>query len=279
MPYKTILLERRAGVAVVTLNRPGKKNAINPTMNREMIALLEALRYDDRVRVLVITGAGDAFSSGLDLKEMIVDLEDDPAGYDRMNRSVMEWRGRTLKYYPKPTIAMVNGYCFGGAFAIVEGCDLALAADDATFGLPEINFKVFPAGAVSKAIADLLRPRDALWYALLGRPFDGARAAEIGLVNQAVPRARLRQETMTIARELAAKDPHALKATKDAYRHSLAMPWDTAMNYALAKEMELVQRQGDAWRREGIGDFLAGKYRPGFGERPRQSAKKRARRR
>ena len=94
-----------------------------------------------------------------------------------------EWRGRTLRYFPKPTIAMVNGYCFGGAFSIVEGCDLAIAADEATFGLSEINFKGFPGGAVSKSLANLLRPRDALFYALTGRRFDGKTAAEIGLVN------------------------------------------------------------------------------------------------
>ena len=80
------------------------------------------------------------------------------------------------------TIAMVNGYCFGGAFAIVEGCDLAIAAEEATFGLSEINFKGFPGGAVSKSLANLLRPRDALLYAMTGRRFDGKTAASIGLV-------------------------------------------------------------------------------------------------
>jgi trans-feruloyl-CoA hydratase/vanillin synthase len=169
-----------------------------------------------------------------------------------------------LRYFPKPTIAMVNGYCFGGAFAIVEGCDLAIAADEATFGLSEINFKHFPGGAVSKAIANLMRPRDALWYGMLGRPFDGKVAERMGLVNLSVPLEKLREETMAVARELASKDPWALKATKDAYRHSLDMPWEAAMNYSSAKEMELALRQNDAWRVEGIGDFLAGKYRPGL---------------
>jgi trans-feruloyl-CoA hydratase/vanillin synthase len=82
----------------------------------------------------------------------------------------VEWRGRTLRYYPKPTIAMVNGYCFGGAFSIVEGCDLAVAADEAKFGLSEINFRMFPGGSVSKSLANLMRPRDALLYAMTGAP-------------------------------------------------------------------------------------------------------------
>ncbi|MDA0261607.1 MAG: p-hydroxycinnamoyl CoA hydratase/lyase [Proteobacteria bacterium] len=274
MNLETLLLEKQDGVAVITFNRPHKKNAINPTMNGEIVTVLERLRYDDEARVLVLTGAGDSFCSGLDLKEMITDLEADPVEYDRQTRALLEWRGRTLRHYPKPIIAMVNGYCFGGAFSVVEGCDLAIAAEDATFGLSEINFKLFPAGAVSKTIANLLRPRDALWYAMLGRPFDGRRAAEIGLINTAVPGARLRSETLEVARELASKDPHALRATKEAYWSSAEMPWDAAINYAHAKEAELTQRQNNAWRTEGIGDFLDGKSRPGLGS---AGAKKTAR--
>ena len=269
MIYQTLLIDIADGIGWLTLNRPRKKNAMNPQLHQDMAAALEALRYDPQVRVVVISGAGDAFCSGMDLKEFFTDLKDDPATYDRVLRLATEWRGRTLRHFPKPTIAMVNGFCFGGAFGIVEGCDLALAADEATFGLSEINFKHFPGGAVSKALANLLRPRDALWYAMLGRPFNGKVAERIGLVNVSVPLAHLRDETAQVARELAGKDPWALKATKDAYRFSLEMPWDAAISYTGAKEMELVARQNDAWRTEGIGDFLKGRYRPGLpGEPP-----------
>ena len=150
-------------------------------------------------RVLVITGAGDSFCAGMDLKEVFHALKDQPARYDKVIRLATEWRGRTLRYFPKPTIAMINGYCFGGAFSIVEGCDLAIAADEATFGLSEINFKGFPGGAVSKSLANLLRPRDALFYALTGRRFGGKVAAQIGLVNFSVPLAQLKAETMAVA--------------------------------------------------------------------------------
>ena len=97
-----------------------------------------------------------------------------------------------------------------------------------------------------------------------GTPFNGKQAAEMGLINIAVPLVSLREETMSIARELASKDPFALKATKDGYRHSLEMSWDASISYAFAKEMELVVRQNDAFRTEGIGDFLKGKYKPGL---------------
>lgn len=264
MSFETLLITTQDSVATVTLNRPDKKNAMSPQLHADMTAALEQMRYDPAVRVVVITGAGDSFCAGMDLKRFFAELKDNPAEYDRVYRLSTEWRGRTLRQFPKPTIAMVNGYCFGGAFSIVEGCDLAIAAESATFGLSEINFRMFPGGAVSKSLANLLRPRDALWYGLLGRPFNGTTAAQIGLVNVAVPLERLHEETMSVARELATKDPWALKAVKDAYRYSLEMPWDAAMNFSAAKENEVTVKQGDAWRRDGIGDFLSGKYKPGI---------------
>jgi trans-feruloyl-CoA hydratase/vanillin synthase len=264
MSYSTITVEVADGVATLTLNRPEKRNAMSPELTLEVADALETLRYDHDARVVVITGAGEAFCGGMDLREHFTALKDKPDEYDRITRASTEWRGRTLRYYPKPTIAMINGYCFGGAFSIVEGCDLAFAAEDATFGLSEINFKLFPGGAVSKSLANLMRPRDALFYGLTGRPFDGRTAVELGYVNLAFPRAELRERTMEIAREIAAKDAHALRMTKDAYRHSLDMGWDAAVNFAMAKEAELTLAQNDSWRADGIGDFLAGEYRPGL---------------
>ncbi len=264
MNFETLLVDVADGVAVITLNRPAKRNAMNPQLHQDMTDALEKLRYDDAARCLVITGAGDFFCAGMDLKEFFLALKDTPAEYDRVWRLAVEWRGHTLRRFPKPSIAMINGFCFGGAFSIVEGCDLAVASQTATFGLSEINFKLFPGGSVSKSLANLLRPRDALWYGMTGRPFDGQIAEKIGLVNLAVPADKLREETMQVARELAAKDPHAMSATKQAYHASLEMSWDAAMAYSFAKEQELVVKQGDAWKKEGIGDFLKGKYKPGL---------------
>ena len=264
MSYETLLVEKKNGVATVLLNRPAKKNAMNPQLHVDMTAALEALRADDEAKVVVIAGAGNTFCAGMDLKEFFIALKDKPAEYERIWRMAVEWRGRTLRYFPKPTIAMVEGYCFGGAFSIVEGCDLAFAAEETTFGLSEINFKLFPGGSVSKSLANLLRPREALYYALTGEPFDGKTAADIGFVNRAFPSGSLREKCMGIAERIAAKDAFALKATKDAYRYSLEMTWDAAMNFSMAKELELVQKQQDAWRKEGIADFLDGKYRPGL---------------
>lgn len=264
MTYQTLLIEKADGVGLVTLNRPAKKNAMNPQLHEDMTALLDDLRYDNDVRCIVITGAGDTFCAGMDLKEVFHDLKDQPARYDRIVRMATEWRGRTLRYYPKATIAMVNGYCFGGAFPNVEACDLAIAADEAQFGLSEINFKLFPGGFVSKSIGNIFRPRDALLYAMSGRTFDGRKAADMGFVNFSVPGPELERETMALAREIAGKDPAALRATKDAYRHSLDMGFDAAVNYSMAKENELLVLQKNAWVEEGVGDFVKKRYKPGL---------------
>jgi feruloyl-CoA hydratase/lyase len=264
--YETILLEPDvvAGVSLLTFHRPEKRNAMSPRLHEDMTHALELLRADGDTKVLVITGAGPAFCAGMDLKQFFIELREQPAEYERITRLAVEWRGRTLRNYPKPTIAMVNGFCFGGAFSIVEGCDLAFANEDATFGLSEINFGMFPGGAVSKSLANILRPRDALFYAMTGKTFTGKQAADIGLVNYALPAERLREETLEIAGLLATKDPYALRAAKDAYHHSGVMDWDAAMSYSSALERMVTLGQEDRWRKEGIGDFLEHKYRPGL---------------
>jgi trans-feruloyl-CoA hydratase/vanillin synthase len=267
MTYETLLVARAEGVTTVTLNRPAKKNAMNPTLHREMHDALTRLAEDDDTRVLIVTGAGEAFSAGMDLKEYFYDLKDRPREVDRIRVISQEWRDRKLRLFPAPTIAMVNGYCFGGAMPIVASCDLALAAEEATFGLSEVNFAGIPAGPVAKAMSEVLHPRDALWYMLTGEPFDGRRAAEIRLVNKAVPRTQLEAETRRLAHALAQKDRYALKLTKELFRHSRGMEVDAALAFANAKVRELTYLQNGAWIDEGIGRFLKGEYRPGLAER------------
>ncbi|HLG72867.1 MAG TPA: p-hydroxycinnamoyl CoA hydratase/lyase [Chloroflexota bacterium] len=264
--YETILLERNVapGVTLLTFNRPEKRNAMSPRVHEDMTDALERLRGDDDTKVLVITGSGPAFCAGMDLKQFFIELRDQPYEYDRITRLAVEWRGRTLRTYPKPTIAMINGFTFGGAFSIAEGCDLAFAAEDAVFGLSEINFGMFPGGAVSKSLARIMRPRDALFYAMTGKTFTGQQAAEIGFINAALPAGQLRDYTLEIAGLLATKDPHALRAAKEAYKHSEVMDWDAAMSYSGALERMVTLAQQDAWRNQGIGDFLEHKYRPGL---------------
>src|SRR3990170_628538 len=116
MEYQTLQLAISDKVARLALNRPHKKNAINPQLVVDMVQALEDLRFNDDAAVLVVTGAGDAFCAGMDLKEYFFELKGKkPAEYDRVNRMLVDWRGRPIRHYPKPTIPMVKGYCFGGA--------------------------------------------------------------------------------------------------------------------------------------------------------------------
>lgn len=263
--YETVLVEKDGGVTTVTLNRPKKKNCMSPTMHREMVEVLTTLRRDKETRVLVITGAGDSFCAGQDLKEFFFE-QTDPDQFEPIVEQSIDWRVRLLRAFPVPTIASINGWCFGGAFSIVASCDIAIAADEAIFGLSEINFGNFPGGLVSKQVADLFRPRDALFYILTGRQFNGKRAAEIGFVTYSVPKESLAAETKALASELSEKEPRALRMCKDVYRHSLSMPdYEVALDYSLTKSDQLSLLQKGAWKEKGIGQFLEGKYRPGFG--------------
>src|SRR6266550_1945533 len=263
--YETILVDRKNDVVTVTLNRPHKKNAMSPKLHYEMVELLGALRYDKDLRVLVITGKGDSFSAGEDLKEFFYEHRERMEFEALLDKS-LEWRVRILRAFPVPTIAMVNGWCFGGAFSIVAGCDIAIAADEAMFGLSEVNFGHFPGGPVSKQISAIMRVRDAIYYILTGDTFNGKRAAEIGFVTFSVPRASLMAEVNKLAAKLAEKDALALRACKDAYRDSLLIPdFETALSYSSAKSDQLSFLQGGAWKDQGIKQFIDGQYRPGFG--------------
>jgi len=134
--WQTVNVTLDDGIAWVELNRPEKKNAMNPLLNTEMIGVLEALDADDDAGVLVLTGAGDSFSAGMDLKEYFREVDGAPAHVQRkVRRDNGDWQIRMLRTYAKPTIAMVNGWCFGGAFIPLVSCDLAVAADDAVFGV------------------------------------------------------------------------------------------------------------------------------------------------
>ncbi len=262
--YETIRIENDDGVTTVTLNRPEKKNAINPAMSADMVDALDRLRFDKATDVLVFTGAGDSFCAGMDLKETFVDLKDKPLEWDRTQALAQEWRGQKLRMFPKPTIAAVNGWCFGGGIPVAAGCDLAIAAEEATFGIPEINFGSIPAGPVTKVVGELMRPRDALYYIMTGKPFDGRKAAEMGLVNQAVPLCDLMKEVRSLADELRNKNPVALRAAKELFRMSQNMEFTDAVALSLTKSREITYLQQGEWVTEGIGQFTAGKYRPGL---------------
>ena len=255
------------GVAWVTMNRPDKRNAINPAIVHEMTAVFDALEGDDEAEVIVITGAGDAFSAGQDLKEYFRETESwPPHERDKLFAMNAAWQWKRTMFYRKPTIAAVNGWCFGGAFQILIGCDLAIASDDATFGLSEINWGIIPAGIVTKSVSMVMSQRDAMYYIMTGETFDGKQAAEMKLVNKSVPADQLRAEASKLAQTLRAKNPHVLRACKTAYHHVRQMGWEQSLDYLMAKSDQTTFRDKSRGAEKGMSQFIdEKKYRPGLG--------------
>jgi trans-feruloyl-CoA hydratase/vanillin synthase len=263
--YKTVKVEKEDGITWVILNRPEKRNAMSPQLHFEMVDVLVELESDDETRVLVLTGAGDSWCAGQDLKEFFRELDDKPAERRRAEWATHEWRWRNLLTFPKPTIAMVNGYCFGGGFTQLIACDIAIAAEDAIFGLSEINFGIFPGGIVSRVIADAMSYRDALYYSLTGDTFTGKQAAEMRLVTYAVPREKLREETVKLCQKLMEKNPAALRATKEVFKTCRNMDYTLAEEYIGAKIVALQATDPEKGRNKGIDQFVKEKkYRPGL---------------
>lgn len=272
-PAGTVRVEFDDGIAWLYMNRPEKRNAMNPTLNREMISALEMLEAEERARVVVLTGSGESWSAGMDLKEYFREVEQGPPHVEvQARRDSAEWQWRRLIHFPKPTLAMVNGWCFGGAFTPLVCCDLAIAAETAVFGLSEVNWGIPPGGLVSRALAETVPTRDALWYIMTGETFDGRRAAEMRLVNEAVPNEQLRERTEAVARKLAAVNPRVLRAAKVGFKKARLMSWDEAEEYLYAKLDQAVLGDPEQGKQQGLSQFLDSKsFRPGLGAYERTS--------
>jgi trans-feruloyl-CoA hydratase/vanillin synthase len=264
--WSTVRVDIEAGVAWVTLNRPEKRNCMNPTLNAEMHEVLDFLEADDRCGVLVLTGAGESFSAGMDLKEYFRETE--AKGHIAIRRSQRDAYGwfRRLRWFEKPTIAMVNGWCFGGAFGPLFSCDLAIAAESAVFGVSEINWGIIPGGNVTKVLVELMSARDAMYYTLTGETFDGKKAAELKVVNEAVPAEQLRARVRQIADSMLEKNPQTLKAAKDAIKRVAEMTVDASEDYLVVRQESLNYLDKSEGRKQGLKQFIDDKtYRPGLG--------------
>jgi trans-feruloyl-CoA hydratase/vanillin synthase len=240
-------------VAWVSFNRPEKRNCMSPKLNRQMLRVLEELEFREDVGVLVLAGEGSAWSAGMDLKEYFRENEEKGLGATRKaQREAYDWWER-LRWYEKPTIAMINGWCFGGAYGPLFGCDLAVAAEDAQFGLSEINWGILPGGGASKIIVELTGFRNAMYH------------AEWGLVNEAVPADRLKDRVSEIAGVLLGKNPQALRATKWAIRRVREMTYDNAQDY-LIRAQEAANYFDAEGRKEATRQFIDDKtFKPGLG--------------
>lgn len=264
MGFTRIVVSHDGPITTIQLNRPEKKNAMDPAMHRDIGAALAESKIDDGVRVLVLTGSDDSFCAGQDLKAFFAENYDDPVKARRVTAEAMGW-AEVLRTFPKPTIAAVNGWCIGGGLRVMGLCDIAIASDRAQFALSEVNFGNFPAGGSMKMAMELLSHRDVLYMALTGDCIDAATAERIRLVNRAVPHERLMQDVHALAGELAEKNPVAMMIAKEVFWRDKQMSYSAAVEWELAKQAELSYLQKGEWVRQGIQKFVDGDYKPAYG--------------
>ncbi|MCS6874408.1 MAG: enoyl-CoA hydratase/isomerase family protein [Pyrinomonadaceae bacterium] len=212
--YETILIEKLDKIAILTVNRPDKLNALNYRVHVEGIAALDELKRDDSTRVLVITGAGDkAFIAGADVSEF--------AGKTTVEqRKIFQERTlfNSIDSFPKPVIAMINGYCLGGGCEVALSCDIRIASDRARLGQPEINLGIIPGGGGTQRLTRLVGEGKAMELILTGEMIDAETALSIGLVNHVFPHDQLREKTLELASRIAEKPPIALQMAKEAVK-------------------------------------------------------------
>lgn len=263
--HDTVAVEVIDGVAWVKFNRPEKRNSMSPKLNRQMMRVIEELEFREDVAVLVLTGEGSAWSAGMDLQEYFRENEAKGLGAVRQaQREAYGWWER-LRWYQKPTIAMIQGWCFGGGYGPLFACDLAFAAEDAQFGLSEINWGILPGGGAAKVASELLSFRNAMYHAMMGENLNGIEAAQQGLVNEAVPSDKLKDRVTEVANVLLAKNAEALRATKWAVRRVREMTYDNAQDY-LIRAQEAANSFDSEGRKEATRQFIDAKtFKPGLG--------------
>ena len=221
MTYENLLLERDGAVAVVTINRPAKMNALNAPTIAELGQVMATLRADASVRAIVLTGAGEkAYVAGADISELAVQSPAQGKAHATAGQRVFD----AIEALGKPVIAALNGFTLGGGCELAMACTIRLAADTARLGQPEVNLGLTPGYGGSQRLPRLVGRGLALELLLTGDMISAARAAEIGLVNRVVPAADLRAEAMKLAQLLAAKAPVAVQYILEAVRHGAEMP-------------------------------------------------------
>jgi enoyl-CoA hydratase len=237
MDFETIHYEVNDTAASLILSRPARSNALNARMLEEVNVAMDLAEADQRVRVVVVTGAGAAFSSGFDLKEQ---MERRPTGFDQWQAILRKDFDAVMRFWhcPKPTVAAVRGPCLAGAFELALACDMTIASETAFFGEPELKFG---AGIVAMILPWVVGPKIAKEIIFTGEDrIPAARAREIGMVNRVVPAADLDAAALALAQHIAAIDPELVKQTKRAINRALeAQNMLQALEEALAIDLAI----------------------------------------
>lgn len=220
MAYETLLFDPRDAIAYVTVHRPAKMNALNHQVMEELLACFQAVRNDDKVRVVILTGSGDkAFVAGADINELAVQTPIEGKETSRFGQQVLD----LIEDLGKPVIAAINGAALGGGCELAMACTLRVAADTARLGQPEVKLGLIPGYAGSQRLPRLVGKGRALELILTGEPISAAEALRIGLVNQVVPAAELLAAAETLAQKIIANAPIAIKLALEAVNHGMEM--------------------------------------------------------
>ena len=257
---QNLLLERDGALAIVTVNRPDKLNALNAATLGELEATLGELRDDAQVQVVIVTGAGEkAFVAGADIAEL--------AKLDALSGRETARRGqrvfRSLELFPKPVIAAVNGFALGGGCELALACHVRIASENAAFGLPEVGLGVIPGYGGTQRLARLVGRGRAIEMVLTGQRITAAEAQRIGLVNRVVPGGSLLGEARALAAAILANGPVAVRAALESIQRGLDMPLDAGLAFE-ANVFGVVCATEDM--REGLAAFLE-KRKPTFQNR------------
>ncbi len=254
--YETITIEKRGAVAVLTINRPDKLNALNNKVHIECVAAFDELRKDDGVRVLVITGAGEkSFVAGADISEF-----EGQTPVTQRNAFHERSLFNSIDTFPKPVIAMVNGFCLGGGNELAMACDIRMASESAKFSQPEINLGIMCGGGGTQRLTRLVGEGRAMEMVLTGDMIDAATAEKLGLVNHVYAADQLEAETMAIATKIAEKAPIALQLSKEAVKFASRSNLDEG----LRREVDLFAICFSTEdKKEGVAAFLE-KRKPEF---------------
>ncbi len=258
MAYQNIIFEQDGRVAVLTVNRPEKRNALNLAARKEIADVLDRVENDPSVGVLVVTGAGEAaFISGSDLNEF--GRMDPLEAYRFLNTFAQRLYAR-FEELDIPTIAMINGLCLGGGLELALACDIRLAADTARLGQPEVVLGIMPGSGATQRLPRLIGQGRARELIFTGEIIDAGEAERIGLVNRVVPATELKAATMDMAAKIAHKSAFSLKMAKRALRMSQEVGLSAGLAYEALAETAVFCHPD---RREGVDAFFE-KRRPEF---------------
>jgi len=231
--------ERRDAIALITLNRPEARNAISPEVSQAMVGILDEIEADTGLRSVVVTGRGEVFSAGADLKVVASGRANDIANVKG------GFAGLVTRDFPKPVIAAVNGPALAGGFEIVLSCDLVVAADTARFGIPEAKRGLMAAAGGLIRLPKRVPLAVALELAMTGDPIDAARAHQLGLVNRVVPPERVVDEALALAARIGENSPIAVRMSRQLVREAGELPEEAAFKRTF-ELMVPVFESGDA---------------------------------